>query len=153
MHLLENFVSLLALQELFIDLSDYLAQLNLVKPLGEAFGLNDLHVRLLRCNILLVLEHVALDMMPVLKLLLLQHFIFASQLDLHPLLLADCLLYLGEGNAEAILFGKDVQKVTFLLLHLQFELANLVLLLLHFLTQLFKGVRVGIVLVVRILNA
>ena len=142
----------LAVLEFLVDLHDHLPHEDLLEPLGQHLGLADPFVRFLRSHLLLVLEHVSLDQVPVLELLFLKGHVVSSLLHLLSLLLILELLDLRHGDAEAILLSEYMQHVALLLLHLELELAQLFLLLLHLFAQLAEGVCLWVLRVVRSLD-
>ena len=76
--------------------------------------------------------------MPILQFLLLDILLVTSQTDLLALFYILELLDACQRNALLVVLAEHMQLVALVLLHLEFELANFVLLLLHLLPKLFQ---------------
>lgn len=115
-----------------MHVSHLLEQTNVDSPLGQSSRLPDPFLSLLPVHLLAMLEHISLNQMKVLSLLLFNCDFLPALADFFPLHLLLLLLVTQQSIAQFVLFAQLMQKIAFSLLHLELEFTNVVLFELHF---------------------
>ena len=101
----------------------------------------------------LVLENITLDKMPVLELLALRVFYLPALLHIFTLLFLSRLLHLCQSEVATalVLFAKISKHLILSLRHFNFEFPKLFLFKFHLFAELFKRIRIRVIIVIRII--